>query len=79
MNWGQPGWVRIQGSGAGSGSGSALIIRASLKTEQQAYNCIGTVLAVRGCWSFIKGGFTLSSPSNFSSFFFEVIHSLYIR
>ncbi|KAG2705954.1 hypothetical protein I3760_05G081900, partial [Carya illinoinensis] len=46
-------------------------IRASLKTENKIYYCIGTVLAQRGCWSFLKGGFVLSSPSNFSVLFLQ--------
>ncbi|XP_024017410.1 uncharacterized protein LOC21407703 [Morus notabilis] len=47
------------------------LIRASLKTENETYGCIGTVLARPGCWSFIKGGFTLNSPSNLSILYFE--------
>ncbi|GMN48706.1 hypothetical protein TIFTF001_017874 [Ficus carica] len=57
-------WVKIEGA-------SSALIRASLKTENETYNCIGNVLARPGCWSFIKGGFTLNSPSNFSILYFE--------
>lgn len=53
------------------GAGSALI-RASLKTEKETYDCIGTVLAKHGCWSFLKGGFVLNSPSQLSMLFFQV-------
>ncbi|XP_062023022.1 endo-1,4-beta-xylanase 5-like [Rosa rugosa] len=57
-------WVKI------GGAGSALI-QASLKAEDESYNCIGTVLAKRGCWSFLKGGFVLNSPPNLSILFFQ--------
>ncbi|KAF5448964.1 hypothetical protein F2P56_029454 [Juglans regia] len=59
-------WVKIKGAGADSA-----VIRASLKTENKTYYCIGTVLAKPGCWSFLKGGFVLSSPSNFSVLFLQ--------
>ncbi|XP_022762275.1 uncharacterized protein LOC111308227 [Durio zibethinus] len=57
-------WVRIQGANSD-------LIRASLKTENKTYDCIGTVLAKNGCWSFLKGGFILDSPSNFSLLLFQ--------
>ncbi|XVF67904.1 hypothetical protein PTKIN_Ptkin10aG0159600 [Pterospermum kingtungense] len=57
-------WVRIQGS-------NSALIRASLKTENITYDCIGTVLAKSGCWSFLKGGFILDSPSNLSLLLFQ--------
>ncbi|PNX74795.1 putative endo-beta-xylanase C-like protein [Trifolium pratense] len=47
------------------------MIRASLETENETYYCIGTVLANRGCWSFLKGGFVLNYPSNSSTIFFQ--------
>ncbi|KAK4788470.1 hypothetical protein SAY86_019789 [Trapa natans] len=50
-------WVKIHGA-------DSALIRASLTTEDEAYNCIGNVVARSGCWSFLKGGFTLHSPSN---------------
>ena len=53
------------------GAESALIT-ASLKTEDKTYECIGTVLAKEGCWSFLKGGFVLDSPSNLSILYFHV-------
>ncbi|CAN6685330.1 unnamed protein product [Malus baccata var. baccata] len=57
-------WVKIQGEGSG-------LIRASLQTENEIYNCVGTVLAKHGCWSFLKGGFVLTSPSQLSILFFQ--------
>ncbi|PON57774.1 1,4-alpha-glucan-branching enzyme [Parasponia andersonii] len=58
------GWVKIKGA-------SSALIWASLKTETETYNCIGTVLAKSGCWSFLKGGFTLDTPSNLSILYFQ--------
>ncbi|XVE67137.1 hypothetical protein DITRI_Ditri08aG0136600 [Diplodiscus trichospermus] len=57
-------WVRIQGA-------NSSLIKASLKTENKTYDCIGTVLAKSGCWSFLKGGFILDSPSNLSLLLFQ--------
>ncbi|PQQ07309.1 putative endo-1 4-beta-xylanase C [Prunus yedoensis var. nudiflora] len=57
-------WVKIEGAGSA-------LIRASLKTEKETYDCIGTVLAKHGCWSFLKGGFVLDSPSQLSILFFQ--------
>ncbi|KAM6559048.1 hypothetical protein CsatA_028287 [Cannabis sativa] len=57
-------WVMIEGEGSA-------LIRASLKTEDETYNCVGTVLAKRGCWSFLKGGFVLETPSNLSILYFQ--------
>ncbi|VVA15653.1 PREDICTED: endo-1 4-beta-xylanase [Prunus dulcis] len=57
-------WVKIEGAGSA-------LIRASLKTEKETYDCIGTVLAKHGCWSFLKGGFVLNSPSQLSMLFFQ--------
>ncbi|PON90012.1 1,4-alpha-glucan-branching enzyme [Trema orientale] len=61
---GSDGWVKIKGA-------SSALIRASLKTETETFNCIGTVLAKSGCWSFLKGGFTLDTPSNLSILYFQ--------
>jgi hypothetical protein len=47
------------------------MIRARLETENETFNCIGTVLAKHGCWSFLKGGFVLNYPSNSSTIFFQ--------
>ncbi|KAK8699089.1 hypothetical protein V6N13_115186 [Hibiscus sabdariffa] len=57
-------WIRIQGS-------NSALIRATLKTENRTYDCIGTVLAKDECWSFLKGGFVLDSPSNLSLLIFQ--------
>ncbi|KAB1207500.1 Endo-1,4-beta-xylanase F1 [Morella rubra] len=57
-------WVKIQGA-------ESALIRASLKAQDATYNCVGTVLAKRGCWSFLKGGFVLSSPSNVSILYLQ--------
>ncbi|CAL0304285.1 unnamed protein product [Lupinus luteus] len=57
-------WVKIEGSSSGK-------IRASLQTENETHDCIGTVSAKSGCWSFLKGGFVLNQPSNFSILFFQ--------
>ncbi|RXH87623.1 hypothetical protein DVH24_034523 [Malus domestica] len=57
-------WVKIEGAGSA-------LIRASLKTENETNKCVGTVLAKHGCWSFLKGGFVLNSPSQLSTLFFQ--------
>jgi hypothetical protein len=57
-------WLRIEGL-------DSVMIRARLETENETYNCIGTVLAKPGCWSFLKGGFVLNYPSNSSTIFFQ--------
>ncbi|ESW09351.1 hypothetical protein PHAVU_009G120500 [Phaseolus vulgaris] len=57
-------WVRVKGSSSG-------MIRATLETEKETYDCIGTVSAKLGCWSFLKGGFVLTSSSNLSVIFFQ--------
>uniref|UniRef100_A0A7N0UZB2 GH10 domain-containing protein n=1 Tax=Kalanchoe fedtschenkoi TaxID=63787 RepID=A0A7N0UZB2_KALFE len=59
------GWVRIQ-----RGVSSALV-RARLAAENTAVSCVGTVVAQRGCWSFLKGGFVLDSPSSHSLLTFQ--------
>ncbi|XP_027357019.1 endo-1,4-beta-xylanase 4 [Abrus precatorius] len=58
-------WVRVEDSR------SSAKVRASLQTEKEVYDCIGTVSAKRGCWSFLKGGFVLNWPSNFSTIFLQ--------
>lgn len=54
------------------------MIKASLETEKETYDCIGTVSAKRGCWSFLKGGFVLDWPSNLSTIFFQVTSLLFL-
>ncbi|XP_058780906.1 endo-1,4-beta-xylanase 5-like [Vicia villosa] len=57
-------WVRVKGS-------DSVMIRARLEAEHDTYNCIGTVSAKSGCWSFLKGGFVLNSHSNSSTIIFK--------
>ncbi|KAK4478142.1 hypothetical protein RD792_017421 [Penstemon davidsonii] len=58
-------WIKIT-----NGSDSALIC-AGLKTENSTLPCIGTVIGKQGCWSFLKGGFELSFPSNSSNLYIQ--------
>ncbi|KGN61918.1 endo-1,4-beta-xylanase 5 isoform X1 [Cucumis sativus] len=58
-------WVKLGGA-------VSSVVRASLRMENETYNCIGTVLAKHGCWSFLKGGFFMNLPSNFSILFFQI-------
>lgn len=62
----ETGWVKIQ-----SGADSAAI-KASLTTDNATFTCMGTVTAKNGCWSFLKGGFSLDSPSNNALIYFQV-------
>ncbi|KAJ4962579.1 hypothetical protein NE237_022518 [Protea cynaroides] len=57
-------WIKINGAHSAR-------IKASLSTENKTYNCIGTVVAKSGCWSFLKGGFVLDSASPRSVLFFK--------
>ena len=63
--WISTGWMKINGS-------DSALIRASLITEDTTHDCIGTVVVKRGCWSFLKGGFVLTAPSNLSKIYFQV-------
>ncbi|VFQ65878.1 unnamed protein product [Cuscuta campestris] len=57
-------WVRLE-------DGESALLTATLLSEKGAQaDCVGTVVAKRGCWSFIKGGFLLTSPSNLSLLYF---------
>ncbi|GAB2291959.1 hypothetical protein Dimus_026208 [Dionaea muscipula] len=47
------------------------LVKAGLTAESTVYDCIGTVIARQGCWSFLKGGFVLGSPSNLSLLYFQ--------
>ncbi|KAL0422897.1 UNVERIFIED_CONTAM: Endo-1,4-beta-xylanase 5 [Sesamum latifolium] len=58
-------WVKIT-----AGAASA-VIKASLTTDNVTFNCMGTVIAKRGCWSFLKGGFVLDSPSTYALIYFQ--------
>lgn len=63
------GWVKIKGADSAP-------IRASLMSEKKTINCVGTVTARRGCWSFLKGGFVLDEPLDYSLLFFQVIKDI---
>lgn len=58
-------WIKIEGA-------DSALVAASLKTENTTYNCIGNVVAKHGCWSFLKGGFVLDTPSTSSLLYFQV-------
>ncbi|EFH43072.1 glycosyl hydrolase family 10 protein [Arabidopsis lyrata subsp. lyrata] len=58
-------WVKIE-----AGAASARV-RARLRADNATLNCVGSVTAKHGCWSFLKGGFLLDSPCNQSILFFE--------
>ncbi|XP_059654003.1 endo-1,4-beta-xylanase 5-like isoform X2 [Cornus florida] len=57
-------WVKINGA-------DSALVGASLMTENTTLECIGNVVARRGCWSFLKGGFILDSSSNISFLKFQ--------
>ncbi|XP_024989373.1 uncharacterized protein LOC112523933 [Cynara cardunculus var. scolymus] len=56
-------WVKISGS-----NGTA--IKASLTLDNDTHMCIGNVVAKSECWSFLKGGFVLDSPSDHAVVYF---------
>ncbi|OVA19635.1 Glycoside hydrolase [Macleaya cordata] len=58
------GWVKIKGA-------NSALIRANIWSDNSTFDCIGSVLAKKGCWSFLKGGFELQSPTNFSVIYFQ--------
>ncbi|XP_020874422.1 uncharacterized protein LOC9304924 isoform X1 [Arabidopsis lyrata subsp. lyrata] len=66
-------WVKIE-----AGAASARV-RARLRADNATLNCVGSVTAKHGCWSFLKGGFLLDSPCNQSILFFEVDSSIYAQ
>ncbi|KAA8536000.1 hypothetical protein F0562_028478 [Nyssa sinensis] len=57
-------WVKIKGA-------DSTLIKASLTRDNTTFQSIGTVIAKRGCWSFLKGGFLLDSPSNLSFLYLQ--------
>ncbi|KAI3447951.1 hypothetical protein Pfo_004616 [Paulownia fortunei] len=57
-------WIKIKNA-------DSALLRASLMTEETTLKCIGTVIAKQGCWSFLKGGFVLSSPSKSSILYIQ--------
>ncbi|XP_061978777.1 endo-1,4-beta-xylanase 5-like isoform X2 [Populus nigra] len=58
-------WVKIQGAD------STLVTASLMANNNSTYDCVGTVLAKSGCWSFLKGGFILDSPSSVSILYFQ--------
>ncbi|KAK3421069.1 hypothetical protein EUGRSUZ_G01773 [Eucalyptus grandis] len=66
-------WVKIESSDSDSA-----LVTASLRTNHETYDCIGTVAAKSGCWSFLKGGFTLDLPSNSATLSFQSSDGRYI-
>lgn len=60
------GWVKISGAASAA-------IKATLTTDNTTFACMGTVIARSGCWSFLKGGFSLDSPSNYAFIYFQVL------
>jgi len=61
-----PGWVKIDGPE------SAHVKAKILTLENAASQCIGTAIVRNDCWSFLKGGFILNSPSQTSVLYFQV-------
>ncbi|CAN0846050.1 Endo-1,4-beta-xylanase 5, partial [Linum grandiflorum] len=49
-------WVKVKAA-------KPTTVTARLKTGKTTYDCIGSVLARKNCWSFLKGGFVLEEPS----------------
>lgn len=63
-------WIKIEGA-------DSSLIRASLESQHATFSCIGSVIAKQGCWSFIKGGFVLDSPSDISLLLFKAMLFIY--
>ncbi|KAH7663194.1 Endo-1,4-beta-xylanase protein [Dioscorea alata] len=61
-------WVKINGINY-----SSSLVKARLSIDDSKLECIGTVIARSDCWSFLKGGFVLDSPSKTSLLFFESV------
>nr|AWA45091.1 hypothetical protein SO96G07_000002 [Saccharum officinarum] len=58
-------WVKIDGPE------SAHVKAKILTLENAASHCIGTAIVRNDCWSFLKGGFILNSPSQTSVLYFQ--------
>ncbi|XP_066346439.1 endo-1,4-beta-xylanase 4-like [Miscanthus floridulus] len=58
-------WVKIDGPE------SAHVKAKILTLENAASQCIGTAIVRNDCWSFLKGGFILNSPSQTSVLYFQ--------
>ncbi|XP_016490391.2 endo-1,4-beta-xylanase 5-like [Nicotiana tabacum] len=57
-------WVRVKNA-------DSALISATIKVENTFAKCIGSVIAKKGCWSFLKGGFRWDSPSTSSQMDFQ--------
>ncbi|XP_042003716.1 endo-1,4-beta-xylanase 5-like [Salvia splendens] len=57
-------WVKISGADSAA-------LKATLTTDNTTFTCVGTVVARSACWSFLKGGFSLDSPSNYAFIYFQ--------
>ncbi|KAJ0513734.1 putative endo-1,4-beta-xylanase [Helianthus annuus] len=57
-------WIKIHGS-------NSSLISARLMSGNSPHYCVGTVVARRDCWSFLKGGFYMDSESNPSLLYFQ--------
>lgn len=65
LRFSSTGWVKIAGA-------ASAVIKATLTTDNTTFKCLGTVIAKSGCWSFLKGGFVLDSPSTYAHIYFQV-------
>ncbi|KAI4968142.1 hypothetical protein ZWY2020_005254 [Hordeum vulgare] len=58
-------WVKFDGPGT-------IHVKAKiLSLDNAGSQCLGTALVRNDCWSFLKGGFTLTSPSQTSVLYFQ--------
>ncbi|CAA2997575.1 anti-sigma-I factor 6 [Olea europaea subsp. europaea] len=57
-------WVTINGA-------DSAVIKARVTTDNNTFNCMGTVNAKLGCWSFLKGGFVMNSPASHALIYFQ--------
>ncbi|KAM3287627.1 endo-1,4-beta-xylanase 5 [Capsicum chacoense] len=57
-------WVRVKNL-------DSALVTTTLKLDTAYSKCIGSVIAKKGCWSFLKGGFLWDSPSNSSQIDFQ--------
>ncbi|XP_008788407.2 endo-1,4-beta-xylanase 5 [Phoenix dactylifera] len=61
-------WVKIKGT-------VSTLLKARLSTETSTSKCVGTASAKSSCWSFLKGGFVLDSPSQTSILYFQDVEA----
>ncbi|KAH0723903.1 hypothetical protein KY290_006616 [Solanum tuberosum] len=57
-------WVRVKNV-------NSALVTATVKPDNKYAKCIGSVIAKKGCWSFLKGGFLWDSTSNSSEIDFQ--------